>query len=224
METSTTTDRGFSPPQQRRSRDSLNRVLKAARELLEEGGYDALVISEVSRRAEVGVGSIYSRLGNKQGVLIAVQLEMLEEVKLESEARFGPLRGVEREVEELIPVLVAAQAEIFRGHGRLLRAFMLRADVDDEIVRLGSASSNASAISFESILLEHRDQIAHPDPELAVDVCFRMVYDTLARRVMRGPTFESARIIAWEELTTELGIACTAYLTRSAGLSRRHER
>jgi hypothetical protein len=61
-------------------------------------------------------------------------------------------------------------------------------------------------------VLAHRADLAHPDPETAVDVCFRMTYSTFARQVMYGPVFESDRAIKWDDLVTEVGAACAAYL------------
>ena len=77
--------------------------------------------------------------------------------------------------------------------------------VDDEIARRGSASSVELARRFEAIVLAHRDEVAHPDPETAVDVAFRMAYCTFARQVMYGPEFESERTIAWDDLVAEVG-------------------
>jgi len=79
----------------------------------------------------------------------------------------------------------------------------------------GAEASARNAETFERLLLEHRDAIAHDDPELAVDVAFRLVYSTLARRVMRGEAFESRRPLTWQQLVDELGEACVRYLLRS---------
>jgi len=48
-------DPGIRPPQQRRSRESLERVLKAGELVLEQKGYEGFTIAEVSRRAKVSV-------------------------------------------------------------------------------------------------------------------------------------------------------------------------
>ena len=61
-------------------------------------------------------------------------------------------------------------------------------------------------------MLAHRSELAHPDPNTAVDVCFRMAYSTFARQVMYGPVFESDRAIAWDDLVAEVGSASAAYL------------
>ena len=71
------------------------------------------------------------------------------------------------------------------------------------------------AHSFEHFLLARVRRFGHADPALAADVSFRMVYATLTRRIMSGPTFESETDISWDVLSAELGRACAAYLLPS---------
>lgn len=47
------------PPQQARSRRSQIKVLTAARQFLEDEGYDSLTLQKVSRQSGVSIGSIY---------------------------------------------------------------------------------------------------------------------------------------------------------------------
>jgi AcrR family transcriptional regulator len=204
-------DIGLRPPQQRRSRESLERVLHAGEALLAQHGYDGLTIAEVSRRAKVSVGSVYGRFANKDALVYEIHRRMLD--------RMGPppagdadldLRGaVEHAVRRLADSTDAERA--------LLRAFMLRGPVDERIARPGSEASQAAGRAFKAVVLARRDEIGHPDPELAADIAYRMVYDVLSRHVMYGPTFESDTGRAWPELVDELIEAAVAYLRFGRG-------
>src|SRR5581483_3122278 len=66
------------PPQQRRSRESYERVLDAAHVLLEENGFEGFTVQEVAARAGVSVGAIYERFGNKETLLRAVHARLME--------------------------------------------------------------------------------------------------------------------------------------------------
>ena len=205
------TDVSVRPPKQKRSQESLERVLEASMRLLEENGFDAFTIQDVSQRADVSVGAIYARFGNKESLLRAVHRHAMESVRAEHDfvATDGHPPGAARDV---IAAAVRTVAAIFRGNEDLLRAFMHLGAVDDEIARRGSENSIDLAKQFEERVLQHRDQITHPDPEKAVDVAFRMAYCTFARQVMYGSTFESDRPIDWDALVDEVGAACAAYL------------
>jgi AcrR family transcriptional regulator len=209
----------FSAPKQRRSREGLNRVLVAATELLQEVGYDDMHLTEVGRRAGVGIGSIYSRVGSKHGLLLFVQAQMIEDMQADQAELVDPLKGSTSPLDELVLEVVAAVGETFRRHESLLRVFMIRADFDETLISVASESSNDMANVFAEILMERSDEIGHPDPEQAIDVCYRLVYDSLARRIVRGPSFESQRPVSWDTLVAELGIACAAYLLHSKELA-----
>jgi AcrR family transcriptional regulator len=202
----------FSPPKQQRSRESLERVLEAAAAVLEEGGYESFGVQEVSRRAGVGIGVVYARLGSKEGLFMAVHARAIERLAADRDELLGSISVNEGSAAELIAAAVAAQAELFRRHRKLLRVFMNRAEIDPWILERGALASDANARVFAALLLARRAEIRHPDPELAVDVAYRLVYDTLARRIMRGATFESSRVIEWDALVQELGRVCASYL------------
>ena len=89
---------------------------------------------------------------------------------------------------------------------------MQRGAVDDVVADRGSASLSTLAEQFKAVLLTRRMDITHPDPELAVDIAYRMAYCTVARQVMYGPTFESQRLVEWDDLVHQLGVASAAYL------------
>ena len=81
--------------------------------------------------------------------------------------------------------------------------------------RSGSgAPRNRSETSkaFVRAVLEHREDISHPEPELAVDIAWRMVYCTIARRLTHGPKFESPRAVSDKKLVRELARATADYL------------
>ncbi|MEN3279037.1 MAG: hypothetical protein V7607_177 [Solirubrobacteraceae bacterium] len=200
------------PPQQKRSRASFERVLQAAEALLEEDGYQAFTLAAVGERAKVSIGSIYARVESKDALFYAVHERVMERIIAASD----PFRDVERwesiSTRELVLEAVREMAEPFREHARLLRVVMHRGAVDEHVAQFGSQTSSAQAELFESLLLTRRDEIVHPDPELAADVAFRMAYCTIARQIMYGPTFESQRAIQWDELVREVGVACATYL------------
>jgi AcrR family transcriptional regulator len=200
------------PPQQERSRASFERVLDAGARLLEEQGYEAFTLAEVSRRAKVSIGSIYGRVKSKDDLIHAIHLRLMDELEAGSAAAAAESDAERLPTRKLIAEAVREFAETTRSHAALLSVFMHRAAVDGAIAAAGSAASRRVGRRFENLILARRDEIVHPDPERAVDVAFRMTYCTLTRQIMYGPTFESDRAIDWNDLVDELALACASYL------------
>jgi AcrR family transcriptional regulator len=198
---------GVRPPQQRRSRESLERLLRAGEKILARDGYEGFTIAEVSRLANVSVGSVYGRFENKDALVYAIHRRMMARMsrlpdEMTSDGGLGPT----------VRAGVRALANDMHRERALLRAFMLRGAVDPRIAEPGSRASQMVADDFRERILRHRHEIAHHDPEVAADVAFRTVYDVLARQVMYGPTFESPREISWDLLVEELIQVCMGYL------------
>jgi AcrR family transcriptional regulator len=177
------TEASVRPPKQKRSRESLERVLDASIQLLEDDGFDAFTIQDLSQRAGVSVGAIYARFGNKESLLREVHRHAMALLGAQQEA-IGP-GGSSDDVGEAIVAAVRSVATVFRGNERLLRAFMHLGAADEEISRRGSAVSTELSRRFAASVLAHRAEIAHRDPETAV---------------------------GWDGLVDEVGAACAAYL------------
>ncbi len=200
------------PPLQRRSQESLERLLRAGLEVLQEVGFEGFTLQEVSRRAGVSIGSIYARVPNRDALILAIY-ERAMGLLLEEEAQFERDSSAEgHSPREVIERLVSDMATIMLGNAAMLRVFMRQAPINPEIWRRGSAHSHTTAHLFAAAMLRRREEIKHPDPELAVDVAYRMVYCAIARRITHGPQFESPYEVSDEQLVRELARAVADYL------------
>lgn len=73
-------------PVQRRSRETVARILDAAAEVFAERGYTAATTNAVAERAGVSIGSLYQYLPNKEALLVALTERHLDDAA----ARLGP--------------------------------------------------------------------------------------------------------------------------------------
>lgn len=204
---------GPRPPRQQRSRDSLERLMKAGLELLQEGGYEAFTIAEVSRRARVSVGSVYGRFENKRTLFLAIHRRYVDEMN--ADWSLVPEEEAALETSQLIRRVVCEVVAGFEQHGAALRVFMLRAGSDPDVYAQAQEGIALLAERFKSALLPRAGEYGHPEPEVAIDVAFHMVFGTAARRVTYGPALESGLEISWSRLADELATACIAYLAPS---------
>jgi AcrR family transcriptional regulator len=205
------------PPLQRRSQESFERVLEAGLEVLVDVGFEGFTLQEVSRRSGVSIGSIYARVDGREALILAIHERAMaglskQEERLERDSAAEGLTP-----RELVETLVYDMAHIMLDNAPMLRVFMRQAPMNPVIWQRGARNSEHAARFFRSAFLAHREQLRHPDPELGVDVAYRMVYCTIARRITHGPQFESAREVTDEELVRELGQAVANYLLGSLG-------
>jgi AcrR family transcriptional regulator len=204
------------PPKQRRSRESYERVLVAAHTLLEENGFEGFTAQEVASRSGVSIGAIYERFGNKETLLRAVHARLMESMSEAGEAAGVPVANADGAA-AVIAALVTGMARVMNENRKALRAFMHLGAVDEVISARGSTASIALSRTFKRALTPYAAELRHPDPDLALDVAFRIAYSTLARQIMYGPVFESDQPASWECLVDELSVACAAYLLGRRG-------
>src|SRR5579871_3638868 len=136
------------PPRQRRSRESFERVLDAARRLLEENGFEGFTVQEVAARSGVSVGAIYERFGNKESLLRVVHGRVMD--ALDAAAAEIATRAEPQDAAAAIVAAVADYARIARQHRRILRAFMHLGAVDDQIALRGSRASTDGGRVFKA--------------------------------------------------------------------------
>ena len=183
--------------------------------MLQEQGVEGFTLQDVSRRAGVSIGSIYARVSSREALIMAIYEQAMRWTEEEESAAAEVGAREDLTPRERIEILAADTANLMLAHGGVLRVFMRQAPLNAEIWQRGAEKSQSNARAFEEAMLAHRDDISHPDPELAVDIAFRMIYCTIARRITHGPVFETERKVSDEQLVSELARATADYLTRS---------
>ena len=200
------------PPLQRRSQESLERVLQAGFELLKEQGFEGFTLQEVSRRAGVSIGSIYARVPSREALIIAIYERAMSWTDASDEELFRDAHRDDLGPRERLETIIVDAGTTMIAQSDTLRVFMRQAPLNPDIWERGAEKSQRSARNFARAVLEHREDISHPDPELAVDVAWRMLYCTIARRITHGPKFESSRAISDKRLVREMARAIADYL------------
>jgi AcrR family transcriptional regulator len=88
--------------------DRAKRIVSVAFTLAEEGGFEAVRLRDVARRADVALGTLYKRFPSKEAILVAALkqgTETFKEVVSSLEFSSG---GADRRVEELLTLSVRA--------------------------------------------------------------------------------------------------------------------
>jgi AcrR family transcriptional regulator len=203
-------------PKQRRSRQSYDRMIAAATEILREKGLEGLTLAELNRRSGVSIGSIYNRLAGKEDLIRDVQARVLREMEHEFAILVNRVRRRTLPLKELVPALVRELARYLQRHASLLNAFMQQGSRDAHVAAVGQHAYHQNMLDFKLILLERQAEFGHPDPEHAAAACFTIVFGALARYLGLG-TGQGEHTGAGEgdreELVEDLGRMTVAFLT-----------
>jgi AcrR family transcriptional regulator len=172
-------------PQQARSRESLQKLLKAATEVLGQHGVEGATIPRIARHAGLTPGSVYRRFHNKDALLETAILGLLERQQ-------ERLRSMTPEMARQIPFPVLVEQIIngqvigFRSMAPLLRA--IRQFVQGRAhTPFGKKATRLELRTYEQLVdlfLTHAERINHPDPRSAVSMAMMMVVSTLRELVV----------------------------------------
>ena len=169
MTASAISTQGLKPPRQRRSAKTLADILVATMHLLEEKDLQEISVADIAQRADVSVGTIYTRFADKDALFAYLIVELLKKqvetfrTLFEESAWTGV--SLERRVLHFARLLVTS-ANLQPG---VQRAITIRtvlgqgAPTDEE----GTLRDESRALT-ERWLLGCRAEIKNPRPEQAV--------------------------------------------------------
>lgn len=202
-------------PLQGRSRESYERMMIAAEQLLAEHRDGNFTLSEVSKVGKVSIGSIYNRFQSKEALLHAVQLRVLERVNNGMRASIAKASKEYRDLDHLVQLLVEAMAESLRQHAPQMSALMQIASNDKHVAATGRAYYAQTVSDYCTPILSIREQILRADPERSVHTTFRILYAAIARYLGFGSTTGAEWEGDWTVLKEDLATMIALFLRTS---------
>jgi AcrR family transcriptional regulator len=204
-------------PRQTRSRESLERVLNAALDLLVERGDSSLTIAEVSVRSHVSVGSIYARFDGKTAIVRAVQEREMARIDAQTARAFDDAVRTERGFDENVRSLVATRVRMLADEAPLLSALMRSAHRDPSLVARGRQSALLAQRCFVEALTRASAQLPSPPTAARVEWCDEIVHSLASRHLGLGigVHFEPDRSFTVPQLIEELSSTVLALLPGS---------
>lgn len=202
-------------PKQDRSKASLERLMKASRELLSEKGYNEFTLQELSKISKVSIGSIYNRFKGKDDLLRQLQSNQLNEMDKEVAVIINSIRRQRLDLKKLVPVLVNEFGEFLKKNQKILRPLMEIASIDDVVAEIGKKHFAQNLIDFEQLLIDKSSEFNQPNSERAADVSMRLVYSALARQLglgTLGRAAAGANEEDWDQLLVDLSHMVLFYL------------
>ena len=209
----------FRPPRQRRSRETLDRIVRSAEELLAEHGPHAVTVPEIARRAGSSVGSFYARFSGKEALLQHLDQRTWEEAHPQWDWFLDPARWRGSSLSEVVRELVRVMVRAHRKYAGRLRALGLHACLHPEShATRRTAELNAHvARHIRRLLARYRGEMSHPDPAFASVFGFQLLLATLHDRILLGGTGWNPVEVPDDRLIREMTRTWLAYMGAAPG-------
>jgi AcrR family transcriptional regulator len=165
---------------QSRSRESLQRLLNAAVEVLNEGGLEGATIPRIAARAGLSPGAVYRRFPDKDALLQTVVLTELEQMD-ENMSQLTPDLAEHASLQDFAKQMIQQSLQIHRQYSTLKRT------LDQYVLTHPNAAFRKQVFKLNvrtirrvaDFLLLKRKEIKHPDPEAAVSFALIQLASTL---------------------------------------------
>ncbi|GHH31558.1 TetR/AcrR family transcriptional regulator [Amycolatopsis oliviviridis] len=199
-------DQGFRPPQQARSRESLQKVLAAAEHVLATQGIEEFTVGAVADQAGMSVGAIYRRFSGKNQLLYAVKDQLLGQL----ETGVGEaLRTAEPGLDGIVGAFVQTLADTFARHDRIFPELLdsQRAEGRDRGLQALATVQGAFVDAARSCVEAEREQ--------AVRMVARTIIGSCVHRAASGRFWPDG--LSWDAWAGETTGMALAYLGSARG-------
>lgn len=186
-------------PQQERSRESTNRMLDAAEQILFYQGPDALTIEAVIEKAATSTGAFYARFENREGLAHALHERFLERVGAEM-FKLMTVRVPEEHLEADIANFISALYLVVDKYRPGFYYFAIHNSFNAALRQEAEPALQAVRGFLEHIYQNHQDEWRRDDSNPNFEHIWRLTHgiflDAILYReeFMQDEPYESAKI------------------------------
>jgi len=171
-------------PVQERSKETKKKIVKAAKELFSEIGFDSTTTTLIAQRAEMSIGGLYRHFENKKEVFYTIldnhREEMYSYVKSYIDTIIDKKQDLKDAIEWLIPALFQAHS-----HNRKLNLEMIKfAIMDEKAGEIESFWRNKENEELQRLMVHYGEEIKIKNKKAATIIIhlaaleiFHYVYD-----------------------------------------------
>jgi len=215
-------DSGSRPPQQARSLRTMERLLAATIAVIEDKGLAGVTVPEIAAAAGVATGSVYRRFTDKDALIRAAFLQLLEQSQEANQRGLAPEVFAGQSLEQTLHRLARALVRQYRSHPRLLKALdqFLDSQTHPEFRERAGDLIAANAARLVAVLRPYRERIAAEDPERAITFALLSATTVIEVSVLHEATLWTRMLpLDDEALAAEAARAMIGYLTLPASAS-----
>ncbi|MCP3914707.1 MAG: TetR/AcrR family transcriptional regulator [bacterium] len=200
-------------PKQARSAATLLRIVEATRSLLDAMPFADLTVVQIMERAEMSVGSFYTRFENKAALLPYLYSYYDQKLSVTTRASLKPEAWSDLSLSERLLRLVDLTVNAYRANRGLWRAILVHACSDPSIVTDSHRKKRREMVkSINALLLERKCEMRHPNPSQGVDFVSTLLFATCKDQILLADRSHGTVKISDRRLKKELTRALHGYL------------
>lgn len=203
-------------PQQARSRQTQAQLLSAAIDVLAAKGLAGVTIPGVAAAAKLSTGAVYRRFADKDALIRAAFLRLLETSEEANRAAFQPDRFAGLGLDQTLRAISQAVVLQYRGHERLLKALdqFLETQTDVAFREQALELIQRNLQRLIDVILPFRSEIRAADPQRAITFALLDALTVIEAHKLHTPLLWR-RVLPLDDdaLAAETAQAMLAYLT-----------
>jgi AcrR family transcriptional regulator len=204
----------LNPVRQARAQATLEALIAAGLELFASRAFDQVSVAEIAAKAGVSVGGFYARFKSKEALLDAAADRVLDDCRGALDRALAPKAMATADVEKVVTAYVRVMITKFRQHRSAILMILRHG-------RTGSPARQAAVRAFNeyvhgrlrALLRERKAEIAHEDPDLAVNIGLFLISAAAREGVLADQLRAYPIRVTDGILVAELSRAYLAYLT-----------
>lgn len=205
------------PPQQQRSRETTERLVRATLETLEAHGLEGATIPRIAAAAGVAPASIYRRFRDRDALYRVALMDALERSAEANRATLQLTSFEDPTLEGVVSRLVSVTMRQYEVQPGLMRA-LTRFVESDTSPEFRSRAMAIVAENFErmiAVLLTFRGEITHPNPRRAITFALLTMATVIEVRALEQVSmWRELLVMSDRELHAEVTATVLAYLRR----------
>jgi len=196
--------------QQKRSRETFERLLAAGEEVIAEKGFDNLSVSEVAARAGNTTGAFYRRFESKEGLLQVLHERYVERMSRAVEKSLAPERWEFADIPEILERWLGETLVVAKRNRDINRASAQRQFTDKHFAAREAMLRQKTYDHLSQLLLLRQRSIGHADPPAAVGFVAHQITAMMNDRFFLEPG--PARALPEQVFIEQLVESCVSYL------------
>ena len=202
----------YNVPRQKRSRESLERLLDAAEERLSVVGIESFTVADVVNDADLSVGAFYARFPDKTALLHAVQARFHDRIEPALHEEMRGCGSTAKSLAEALHCLVDILVRHLTSTHELSRAFMMSSVFDPVMRARGERVNRERREVFAAVLMAHKDEIGHADPMVAIEMAYGLYAAVVRGTLVFGEQHELYNDMSNQTIVAEVKRAIILYL------------